>query len=72
MSDDPSPAKLTAEPSSTTADSRTEPHMSHAHHRRSLRQHLADLHGHGKSPGHNDSELHGHTDGSGHSAPSPH
>ena len=41
--------------------------MSRAHHRKSLRQHLADLHGHGKSPGHKDSELHGHTHGSGHS-----
>ena len=66
MSDEPSPAKLTAEFSSTTADSRTEPHMSRTHHRKSLRQHLADLHGHGKSPSHKDSELHGHTDGSGH------
>ena len=66
MSDEPSPAKLTAEFSSTTADSRTEPRMSHTHHRMSLRQHLADLHGHGKSPGPKDSELHGHTHGSGH------
>ena len=57
MSDEPSPAKLTAEFSSTTADSRTEPRMSRTHHRKSLRQHLADLHGHGKSPGHKDSDL---------------
>jgi hypothetical protein len=41
--------------------------MSGTHHRRSLRQHLADLHGHSKNPGHvhNDSEPHGHGDGSG-------
>ena len=29
--------------------------MSHPHHRKSLRQHLADLHGHGKN------HSHGHT-----------
>jgi EmrB/QacA subfamily drug resistance transporter len=36
-------------------------HMSHTHHRKSLRQHLADLHGHGKNHSHrpNDSESHG-------------
>ena len=36
--------------------------MSRTHHRKSLRQHLADLHGNGNQ----DSELHGHTHGSGH------
>jgi hypothetical protein len=35
--------------------------MSHAHHRRSLRQHLADLHGQGKNHSHrsDDNESHG-------------
>jgi EmrB/QacA subfamily drug resistance transporter len=40
--------------------------MSHAHHRRSLRQHLADLHGHRNDHSHrpNDSESHEHSNGS--------
>lgn len=40
--------------------------MSRTHHVKSLRQHLADLHGHGESHSHKDCEVHGHTDGSGH------
>ena len=42
--------------------------MSHTHPRKSLCQHLADLHGHGKNPGHphHDREHRGHSDGSGH------
>jgi EmrB/QacA subfamily drug resistance transporter len=67
MSDEPSPAKLTDEFSSKASDSRTESRMSHAHHRRSLRQHLTDLHGHSKNHNHrhHDSEAHGHSNGSG-------
>ena len=66
MSDKATQAKLTDVISSTSPDSRTEPHMSRTHHRKSLRQHLANLHGHANSPSHDASELHGHTHGSGH------
>jgi len=68
MSDEPSPAKLTDEFSSKASDPRAESHMSHEHHRKSLRQHRADLHGHGKnhSDRHKDSEPDGHSNGSDH------
>ena len=40
--------------------------MSHTHHRKSLRRHLADLHGHRSdhSHGHDDNESHGQSNGS--------
>src|SRR5450755_3662280 len=67
MSDEPTPDKLRDEFSSKASDSRTEPRMSGTHHRRSLRQHLAALHGHDRinSHGHNDSKSDGRSDSPG-------